>query len=85
MNYITYCLYSLESDKIYIGYTSNLIERFKSHNILSTKGYTVNFRPWMVAYVEFSNIKMEAQKREKQLKSSRGRDFLRNYIRENYE
>jgi len=38
---------------IYIGYTSNLINRFHSHNELSKKDWTRNFRPWMVIYCEY--------------------------------
>ena len=51
--YVVYVLYSQSFDKIYIGYTSDLIDRFKSHNFMSTKGYTVKFRPWKVLDVEF--------------------------------
>jgi putative endonuclease len=52
-----------------------LINRFTSNNSLATKGYTIKFRPWKVAYLEFFDDKNEAMKREKKLKSSRGRDF----------
>ncbi|MHA8075018.1 GIY-YIG nuclease family protein, partial [Aquirufa sp. TARAVU-A1A] len=33
-------LYSATFDKIYIGYTSDLISRFHSHNSLAKSGYT---------------------------------------------
>ena len=75
--YYTYVLYSHEFDKIYVGYTSNLDARLKSHNELSTKGYTVKFRPWVIAFTEEFDSKSEAMKREKQLKSSRGRAYIR--------
>jgi putative endonuclease len=82
--YTTYCLWSQKHNKIYIGYTSDLIQRFYSHNRLSTKGFTAKYRPWIVAYSEvFCSIK-EATIREKQLKSSRGRSFLRQYIIDHY-
>ncbi|MFN8365156.1 MAG: GIY-YIG nuclease family protein [Cloacibacterium normanense] len=32
-----------KNGKTYVGFTSNLIERFKSHNSLSRKGFTKNF------------------------------------------
>jgi putative endonuclease len=73
--YVVYFLYSEKFNKIYIGFTSDLINRFASHNGLATKGYTIKFRPWKVAYLEFFDDKNEAMKREKKLKSSRGRDF----------
>ncbi|RKY53390.1 MAG: hypothetical protein DRP89_06275 [Candidatus Neomarinimicrobiota bacterium] len=44
--YTTYVLYSEKYDKIYIGFTSNLEGRLLAHNELSTKGWTVRFRPW---------------------------------------
>jgi len=78
--FVTYALYSKKYNKIYIGYTTDLIDRFYSHNIHSTKGYTKNFRPWIVVYVEFHELKSTAMQREKQLKSSRGRDFIRKQV-----
>ena len=79
--FVTYVLYSVTFDKIYIGYTNSLIERFRSHNYLSRKGYTVKYRPWMVAYVEFFESKKDALLRESQLKSNLGRRFIREYIK----
>jgi len=78
--YVTYVLYSVFFEKIYIGYSSDLIDRFKSHNYLATKGYTIKYRPWEVIHVEFFEHKSEALKREKQLKTSRGRDFIKSLI-----
>jgi putative endonuclease len=78
--FVVYILYSEKFNKNYTGYTSNLIERFKSHNILETKGYTVNFRPWKVIYIEFFNSKSEAMKREKYLKTGIGREFIKKLI-----
>ena len=74
--FVTYVLYSRKFDKIYIGVTSDLIDRFQSHNFRSTKGYTVSYRPWEVLLVEFFETKSEAIRREKALKSSRGRAFI---------
>src|SRR6185312_7031940 len=68
--YIVYGLYSENFDKIYIGMTSNIEERFKSHNELATKGWTKNFRPWKIIYQEECKNKIEALKREKHLKGS---------------
>jgi putative endonuclease len=47
---------------------------------MSTKGYTVKFRPWKVLDVEFYENKSDAMRREKQLKTSRGRSFIRGII-----
>ena len=74
--YVVYVLYSSKFDKIYIGFTSNLIQRFYSHNFLGTKGYTIRYRPWEVIYVEFFNDKKSALLREKYLKSGGGRRWI---------
>jgi putative endonuclease len=83
-SFTVYCLYSKKFDRIYIGYTTELIQRFYSHNEFSKKGHTVKYRPWMVAYVEFCDSKADALKREKQLKSYQGRVFLKSYIQKHY-
>ena len=78
--FTVYVLYSNKYDKIYVGYTSNLEQRFLSHNELSKKGWTVRFRPWKVIYTEEYNTKVEAMKREKQLKTASGRNYIRSLI-----
>ena len=78
--FVFYILYLEKFNKNYTGFTSNLIERFKSHNILGTKGHTLKFRPWSVIHVEFFSSKAEAMKREKYLKSGIGREFIKNLI-----
>jgi putative endonuclease len=76
MEFVVYILYSEKFDKTYVGFTSSLIERFKSHNMLANSGYTIPFRPWIVTYVEFFYDKTEAMKKEKWLKSGHGRVFI---------
>ena len=75
-----YALYSSKFDKIYIGYSSNLPERIKSHNEFGTKGWTIKFRPWELIYSESFDNKASALKREKELKSFSGREFIRTKI-----
>jgi putative endonuclease len=62
--FTVYVLYSPSFKKIYIGYTSNLNERFKSHNELGTKGWTLKYRPWIICYNEEFETKQEAIKKE---------------------
>ena len=78
--YIVYVLHSSQFDKIYIGYTSDLASRMRSHNKLSKKGWTVKYRPWEVVHTEVFELKSEAMRREKELKSHRGRDYIREEI-----
>jgi putative endonuclease len=75
--FTVYVLYSKHFDKIYIGFTSNLEQRLLSHNKLGKKGWTIRFRPWMLIHTEEFDDKKDAMQREKQLKSSRGRNWIR--------
>jgi len=65
--YTVYILYSSKFRKKYIGYTSNLIERFKPHNYLATKGYTMRYRPRVVIHTEVFETIEQALKREKHI------------------
>jgi putative endonuclease len=76
-----YVLYSVTFDKIYIGYTSDIYNRILSHNELATKGYTLKYRPWKILLTEDFTTKAEAMKREKQLKSAKGREYIWSIIR----
>ena len=75
-----YILYSKKFNKIYIGCTSNIEARFKSQNKLGTKGWTIKFRPWEIAYTEEFDSKREALDREKQLKGAKSREWIRKVI-----
>ena len=78
--FTVYVIYSEKFDKIYIGYTSDLNQRFLSHNELGKKGWTIKFRPWEIIYTEEFENKKDAMRREKELKSSRGRAYIREQI-----
>ncbi len=78
--FVVYVLFSSRFKKTYVGFTSNLIERFKSHNYLSSKGFTAKYRPWQVVFVKAFKSKTEAMKYEKYLKTGVGRDFIKNNI-----
>ena len=80
--FIVYVLHSSKFNKIYIGFTSDLEKRLKSHNYVATKGWTIKFRPWKLIYKEEYKLKNDAIKREKQLKSAKGREFIWNIIHE---
>ena len=71
-----YALCSTKFDKIYIGQTDNLERRLFEHNngLLST--YTKRYKPWQIIYTEEYQTRSEALKREKQLKSQKGREFI---------
>jgi putative endonuclease len=79
-----YVLYSESFRKIYIGYTSNLEKRVQSHNSLATKGWTIKFRPWVLFRTEEFVDKKSALKRERELKSAKGREFIWEMIQKKY-
>jgi len=74
--FYAYVLYSEKFDKIYIGQTNNISIRLEKHNsgkVNSTKAYL----PWKIIYYEYFKTRSEVMKREKELKSHKGRDFIR--------
>ena len=71
MEHVVYILYSSRSNRNYTGCTSNLIQRFASHNIFG-KDSTALYRPWILVHVEFYSTKEEAFKKETYYKSGRG-------------
>ena len=79
--YYVYVIHNKSHGKYYVGQTQNLERRFKEHNSHSIKGYTARFEgEWMLIYSESFSTRSEAIKREKQLKSSRGRAYITQYI-----
>jgi putative endonuclease len=78
-------LYSKDYQKTYVGFTSNLLERFKSHNSIGKKGWTIKYRPWIVIYTEFFKEKVSALKKEKFLKSGLGRKWLKEKMEIDYK
>jgi putative endonuclease len=77
--YHVYVLYATHIDRIYIGQTNDLEQRLSKHNnglVKSTKPY----RPWKLVYTESYSTRSEAMKREKELKSHKGRDFISKHI-----
>ena len=78
--YYVYALFSKRYDKIYIGFSENPERRLQFHNDPDNKGWSKSYQPWEIIYTETLDSKREALIREKQLKSSRGRAFVREII-----
>ncbi|PIS42130.1 MAG: endonuclease [Candidatus Kerfeldbacteria bacterium CG08_land_8_20_14_0_20_40_16] len=80
-----YVVYNRIYNKIYIGYTSDLEARLKRHNgILKNKKKSFtskNKGKWELIYSEQSSTRKDAIKREKELKSYRGREFIKSKIK----
>lgn len=80
--FYTYVLKSLKDNHFYIGFTSDIEQRMKEHqmgSVISTK-YR---RPLMLVYYEVCFDKISAIKREKYLKTTYGHRYLKNRIQEN--
>ena len=80
MQYFTYVLFSPTYDQIYIGFSNNPEKRLISHNELAKKGWTIRFRPWILLHQEAFETKKEAMAREKELKSAKGRRWIREHL-----
>lgn len=78
--FTVYVIKSESTNKIYIGQTKKLEERILRHNKIKpnkAKSYTYkNIGPWILVYKEVFNTRKEAVKREKELKSYKGREYL---------
>lgn len=67
---------------MYVCQTLDLINRVYEHNYhLHSRSYTSRFNgEWRLFYQEAFSSREEALKREKQLKSYRGREYLKKLI-----
>jgi len=74
--YKVYVLKSKKYKKSYVGMTNDLERRLIEHNS-GQSTFTKRFMPWEVLYHEEFTEQQEAIKREKFLKSSSGRRFLK--------
>ena len=73
-----YWVYVLKNkqNRTYTGHTDGLSKRYIDHN----KGrsyWTSRFKGWRLIYFEIFRTRAEAMKREKGLKSGKGRDELK--------
>ncbi len=76
-----YAIYNQINDKIYIGQTKNLSKRLSEHNQKRGNHYTAKFEgEWKLIYKESIATRLEAIQREKQLKSQKGREFIKLHI-----
>jgi len=79
MNY-TYTLKSNKDNRLYVGLTNDLRKRCREHNegiVFSTK----RRRPLTLIYYEACTNRSDAALREKYLKTSWGKRYLKNRLR----
>jgi|SRR5690606_16248292 len=76
---LPYCVYILFSRKdllLYIGYTTNIVERVKNHNCGNTKS-TASRRPLELIFCEFYLFEADARKREMYFKTTAGKKAIK--------
>jgi putative endonuclease len=84
MHHFVYVLFSSRDRQFYIGYTANLTRRLKEHHQgknTSTRART----PLKLIYYEAHLSKVDAQRREKYFKTSKGKTTLRQMVRHGLE
>ena len=78
--YYVYVLHSVLDNNIYVGYSSDLKNRIQQHNeglVQSTK----NRRPLKLLYYEACINQQDATHREKYLKTSWGKRFIKSRLK----
>jgi putative endonuclease len=78
--YYVYVLLSLKDSRFYTGYTKDLKERLKKHNNGQVAS-TAFRRPFHLIYFEGCRNKDDALHREKYLKTTYGKRYLRNRLK----
>jgi putative endonuclease len=76
--YTVYVLLS-ESGKLYIGQTNDIKRRLIEHNS-GVSTYTKRAKQWTLVHQELFDTRSEAMQRELELKTGKGRDFIKHLI-----
>jgi len=80
--FYTYVIFSQNTGKYYIGYTSNLEKRISEHNNGKTT-YTRNKGPWVLVHSVELSSKSDAIRIEKLIKSYKGGNAFKKMIKSN--
>jgi len=84
MFYYVYVLESKKSEYPYVGSTPDLQRRIKEHNSGKAE-YTRTYRPWKLIHYEAYRNKVDAERRERYLKTSSGKRTLHRMLKEYYQ
>ena len=77
--YTFYILFSSTIDRYYVGYTNDLSRRLSEHNRKKGK-YTDAGIPWNLVYSETFASKIDAQNRERYIKSRKSKEYIQELI-----
>ncbi|UEG50144.1 GIY-YIG nuclease family protein [Ferruginibacter lapsinanis] len=75
MPFYIYILYSVTSDKYYVGSTGDLEVRLDQHNNGRNKS-TKHGVPWIIKYTETFVLQVDAIKRENEIKKKKSRKYI---------
>ena len=73
--FITYIIQSQKSERYYIGHTQDILIRLSYHNNGKVKA-TKNKGPWVLVYFEEYETKLEANRRELEIKAKKSRKYI---------
>ncbi|HPN31158.1 MAG TPA: GIY-YIG nuclease family protein [bacterium] len=78
----TFYVYAIkcDNDSIYIGQTDNLIRRWKEHRDGKASDWTKKYKPLKIVHYEEYSSREKAVEREKELKTTSGRRWLKDEI-----
>lgn len=86
--YYVYVLQSLKIDWKYVGYTADLIKRFKEHNNGESPS-TSRYKPFILIFYEGYLSKKDAKRREIYFKTTKGKTslgtMLKDYLKDKKE
>jgi putative endonuclease len=77
--FVTYIIQSQKSERYYIGHTQDMIIRLAYHNGGKVKA-TKNKGPWVLVYQEEYETKLEANRRELDIKSKKSRRYIESLV-----
>jgi putative endonuclease len=79
--YYVYVLSSKKDGSFYVGFTFDLVNRLNKHNKGQVQS-TLSKNPWKLIFYEAYKNKYDALRREKYLKTTKGRTTLKSMLRE---
>lgn len=79
MFYVYYLRSIVYPHKTYVGFTTNLKQRFAAHNA-GKSVYTKDFKPWKIEAFFGFDQELKALHFEQYLKTNAGKIFLKRYV-----
>jgi len=78
-DFYVYIIYSEARDRYYVGSCDHLTNRLADHNA-GRSTYTKRGKPWVLKYSEVYKTRMEARRREAEIKRKKSRNYIKYLI-----